>query len=319
MATAPLASIEVEMNDPFNRNHQPRIGVATELEDGIRVITAPNASPMTFTGTQTYIVGQGHVAIIDPGPQDATHLNAILAATKGEVISHIFVTHSHLDHSPLAAELAIVTGAPVLAFGDSFEHRNRIMDELALQGDLGGQEGIDAAFKPDVRLLDNEVVTGEGWALSTIATPGHFSNHMCFSWAEAGAVFSGDHVMGWATTMVSPPDGDLNAFMKSLDVMANRHQDRVYYPGHGAEIQDPLNMVNHQVKHRKMREGQILSALEGGSADAQELARKIYTDVDPRLLPAAARNVLSHLIDLTGQGLLKTDRAIAKNARFRVA
>ncbi|MEL6679879.1 MAG: MBL fold metallo-hydrolase [Pseudomonadota bacterium] len=300
----------------FNRDHAPPIGRAEELGEGIRVVTAGNGGPMTFTGTRTYIVGEGEVAVIDPGPADPAHLDAILAAlAPGERVSHILVTHSHLDHSPLARPLAERTGAPVIAFGDSRAGRSAQMDALAASGaHLGGGEGIDAGFAPDIAVADGEDVAGRGWSLRALHTPGHLSNHLAFGWDARGAVFSGDHVMGWATTLVSPPDGDLSAFMSSLERM--RGQGQVFYPGHGAPLEVPDAMIDHQLAHRRGREAQILAALADGEADIAALTARIYADVDPVLHPAAARNVFAHLIDLVGRGLVEADGGISRDARF---
>lgn len=303
-------------NDPFNRDFSPEIGVAAEIAPGLRRITAPNASPMTFTGTNTYLLGEREVAVIDPGPDNAEHFQAILDSVgAARRISHVFVTHSHVDHSPLARRLAQAADAPVLALSDSFAARSAHMLALAALGDLGGGEGVDAAFKPDQHLQDGEKITGAEWELGAIATPGHFSNHLCFSWISDGSVFSGDHVMGWATTLVSPPDGDLTAFMASLALMADRN-DRRYFPGHGAPVEDPLGMVTHQISHRKSREAQIIDALSDGPANAQALANRIYTEIPAALIPAAARNVLSHLLDLQARNLAQTQGALSKDAKF---
>ncbi|MEL6427071.1 MAG: MBL fold metallo-hydrolase [Pseudomonadota bacterium] len=300
----------------FNRDHAPAVGQVEGLADGIRVVTAGNGGPMTFTGTRTYLVGAGDVAVIDPGPADPAHLEAVLAAlAPGERVSHVFVTHSHLDHAPLARPLAERTGAPVIAFGDSMAGRTPVMEALAASGaHLGGGEGIDGGFTPDAYIADEEVVSAGDWSLRAIHTPGHLSNHLSFAWDDQRAVFSGDHVMGWATTLVSPPDGDLTAFMTSLEAM--RGQGDVFYPGHGAPITAPDAMIDHQLAHRRGREAQILTALAEGASDIPSLTTRIYADVDPVLHPAAARNVFAHLIDLCERGFLVADRPLAADALF---
>ncbi len=303
------------MSDPFDRSHKPVIGKPLDLAPALQVVTAPNASPMTFTGTQTYLLGTDAVAVIDPGPDNDAHLDALLAAIGQRPVSHILITHSHTDHSPLSRKLAERTEAPILAFGTAHEARSPLMERLAAAGDLGGREGTDEDFHYDRKIEHGQVVSGDGWELEAIHTPGHLSNHLCFGWNSTGAVFSGDHVMGWATTLVSPPDGDLRAFMNSLDRLADR-EDRIYYPGHGAPISDPLKMVRHQINHRKSRESQIIDALASGDATPSELAAVIYTDVDPRLLPAAARNVFAHLIDLNERGFVTSDGDIWQGCRF---
>lgn len=292
----------------------PRPGVAQMLEPGLRRILAPNPSPMTFWGTNTYLVGESALALIDPGPDVEAHLEAILAAlTPRQNISHIFVTHSHTDHSAMAARLSAMTGAEIYAFGTSTAGQSAAMRALAAQGDVGGGEGVDAAFSPHVALRDGATVQGEGWSLTAFHTPGHFSNHLCFAWRDI--MFTGDHVMGWASSMVSPPDGDLTAFMAScrrLQTCAGRR----FYAGHGAPIDNPAARLDWLIRHRLSREAQILRALEAAPASASELAARLYTDVTPALLPAAARNVLAHLIDLNTRGLAAAPEGIDFRARF---
>jgi hydroxyacylglutathione hydrolase len=274
---------------------------------------------MTFTGTRTYLVGEGEVAVIDPGPMDPAHLAAIRAALgPGERVAAILLTHTHEDHSPLARPLARLTGAPVLGFGPHGAGVSPAMAALAASGaPIGGGEGADRATVPDRCLADGETVAVAGWALTALWTPGHLSNHLAFALEGTGIVFSGDHVMGWATTLVSPPEGDLTAFMASLRRMQGR-ADRRYLPGHGAPVEDPAALVAHILAHREGREAQILAALADGPADPAALTARIYRDVDPRLHPAAARNVLAHLIDLSGRGLVRAEGGIAAAARFRL-
>ncbi len=293
----------------FNTRHQPRIGEAQPLQEGLRVVTAPNASPMTFTGTQSYIFGEGEVAVIDPGPEDERHLAALLKALEGQRVSHIFVTHSHIDHSPLARRLSEATDAPVLGFGPSGAGMSEVMQGL---GDLSGGEGVDADFRPDILLADGEVITGAGWALEAVHTPGHMSNHLCF--AYAGGLFSGDHVMAWSTTLVSPPDGDLSQFMASLRKLQARGEAR-YFPGHGPVLEEPQAMLDYQITHRLEREAQILAALPG---EVPELTARVYQGLDPRLLPMAARNVFSHLIDLCQRKKVRTNGPIRFGGCFEL-
>jgi glyoxylase-like metal-dependent hydrolase (beta-lactamase superfamily II) len=297
-------------SEPFD----PDPGQAILLTRGLRRILAPNPSPMTFRGTNTYLLGTRDIAVIDPGPPDETHLDAITGALQAhQRISHIFVTHSHADHSPLAMTLAQITGAKVHGFGDSRAGRAAIMDGLQ---DLGGGEGVDETFLPDVALAHGAKVAGSNWTLEAIHTPGHMGNHLCFDWMEANAVFSGDLVMGWASSMVSPPDGHLTDFMTSLDHMSGRASDRIYYPGHGAPIDTPHARVEFLRAHRKSREAQILKALAAGPATPDALAAAIYTDVNPALLPAAARNVLAHLIDLTDRAQVSAEGGLSAEAKF---
>ncbi len=305
-------------DSPFNLNFDPPVGVAEPLAPGLRRIVAPNASAMTFRGTNTYLLGTRQLAVIDPGPDDAAHMTAIREAAGGDEISHILVTHSHLDHSPLARRLADLTGAPIFAFGNSWSGQSPRMAALARVGDLGGGEGVDRNFAPDILLGDGEVVKGAGWTLHAIHTPGHFSNHLCFGWEGTGNVFSGDHVMGWATTLVSPPDGDLGAFMASLDKMHARAGDRRYFPGHGDVLSDPHHMIRTLISHRKMRERQIRQVLSEGAGTPLGIARAIYTDIDPGLVPAAARNVFSHLIDLAERNIVSHTGALSHSTSFRL-
>jgi glyoxylase-like metal-dependent hydrolase (beta-lactamase superfamily II) len=281
--------------DDFN----PAAGVVEELEPGLRRILAPNPSPMTFRGTNTYILGTRDLAVIDPGPLDQGHLMALMAAVgPGQHISQIIVTHSHLDHSTLAHPLAERTGAAVLAFGDAFAGRSPVMQALTREGLAGGGEGVDAGFKPDHCLRDGERLSGSGWDLTVLHTPGHIGNHICLGWQDR--CFTADHVMGWASSLVSPPDGDLTDFMGSCDRLLEGNW-RVFYPGHGAPIPDPRARVEWLMAHRRAREASIIQALSGAPRTAASLATEIYTEVPQALLGAATRNVLAHLIDLVGQ------------------
>lgn len=287
----------------------------TLLEPGLRRITAPNPSPMTLDGTHTFLVGETDLAVIDPGPAITAHLNAILAAVgPGQRISHILVTHSHLDHSPLARPLSDATGAPVLAAGASDWGRSATMQRLADAGGIGGGEGVDAGFLPDRILSDGEVLCGDGWRIKALHTPGHMANHLCFAWN--GALFSGDLVMGWSTSLISPPDGDLTAFRHSLTRLITR-DDRIYYPAHGDKVADPAARCRALLQHRAGREAQILDALGNGPATAPDLTARIYTGIDPRLIPAAERNVLAHLIDLVERNLVSATPELAVTAQFQ--
>ena len=315
------------MSNPFDLTPDSDGPVVT-LEPGLRRIACPNPSPMTFTGTRTYIVGRGGgVAVVDPGPVDEGHMRTILAALEpGEHVEAILLTHTHIDHSPGAAPLAEATGAPRIAFGAHGAGMSQRMQDLAASGaQLGGGEGADRGFRPDRTLADGERMAGETWAVEAIHTPGHISNHICFALeAEGvapGAVLSGDHVMGWATSLVSPPDGDMAAFMDSLRRMQGRN-DRIFYPGHGHPVADPEAMIAHLIAHREGRMRQVLDALPPAGAagkDAMTLAREIYTDVDPALIGAAARNVFSALLGLVEQGAAAVEGPLSDQARFRQA
>ncbi|MCA2010307.1 MBL fold metallo-hydrolase [Cereibacter sphaeroides] len=286
---------------PQTAAFDPKPGQPLILEPGLRLVLAPNPSPMTERGTNTYLLGDGAVTVIDPGPADPAHLAAILAAlAPSERVAQIVVTHAHKDHSPLARPLAEATGAPIIAFGDALAGRSARM--AALAEDVGGGEGVDADFRPDILLADGQAIEAGGRPLTAIHTPGHFGNHLSFDWGEA--LFSGDHVMGWAPSLVSPPDGDLTDFMASLDRLTALGPRR-YYPGHGAPIDDGLGRVAALRAHRLGREASILAALRSGAGNLGAITEAVYTDVAPALLPAAARNVLAHLIDLEARGMLR--------------
>ena len=292
----------------------PIIGIAETLENGVRRIIAPNPSPMTYRGTNTYIVGTRDLAVIDPGPESDTHLQAILDAVGADQkITHIIVTHTHLDHSPLARYLAAATGATILAFGNATAGRSNAMKALAASGMVGGGEGIDVDFQPDQTVEDGDFINGSNWQLEVIHTPGHIGNHICLSWNDL--CFTADHVMGWASSLVSPPDGDVTDFMESCAKLED-YDWRVFYPGHGAAINDPSERLDWLIDHRLNREAAILHLLEDAPATARELAKAIYTDIPPTLLGAATRNVLAHLIDLVGQTEVSAIGAVSENAQF---
>lgn len=292
----------------------PPAGDCVFLEQDVRCILAPNPSPMTFHGTNTYLLGRGEVCVIDPGPGLSTHRDAILRALgPGEQIVAILCTHAHLDHTPLAARLSTDTGAPVYAYGTALAGESQAMSQLRQTGGLGGGEGIDHAFTPDETLSDGAEITLGGMSIQAIWTPGHLSNHLCF--AQGDRVFSGDHVMDWATSMISPPDGDLTAFMSSLDKLKGTSA-RVFYPGHGAPVSDPAARVSELYAHRKTREAQIIAALATQSGTAEDLAKRIYTDIAPALIPAATRNVLAHLIALCDQAKARHIGPFTETAEF---
>lgn len=302
------------MLDPQPDFH-PEPGIPEDLAPGLRRVLAPNPSPMTFRGTNSYLLGTRDIAVIDPGPDDPAHLQAILRAILPEQrVTHILVTHAHLDHAPLARALSRETGAPVLAFGPPGAGRRPVMQALAEGGLMGGGEGIDSGFTPDQALADGDVVQGSDWRIEALHTPGHMANHLSFAWGDV--LFSGDLVMGWASSLVSPPDGDLTAFMASLERLQGRHWS-VFHSGHGAPIRDPAGRLAELLTHRRAREAAILDALSDGPATARVLADWIYTDTPPALLPAAARNVLAHLIDLSENSLVISDGILAADAVFR--
>jgi len=257
------------------------------MEPLVRRLLAPNPSPFTYTGTETYIVGRGEVAVIDPGPDLTEHVEAILAAISGERILAILCTHTHRDHSPASRALHTATGAPIIGCAPL------TMDDDGPRADAA----FDPDYDPERVLADGEIVTGAGWTLEAVATPGHTSNHLCFALRESGALFSGDHIMGWSTTVVSPPDGDMAAYMASLDKLLAR-EDRIYYPAHGDPVQEPRRFVRAVAAHRRARERQILDLLERESQPIPAMVAVMYRGIDPRLHGAAGRSVLAHLIDL---------------------
>lgn len=279
-------------------------GLSEQLEPLVRRVLAPNPSPYTFTGTQTYIVGAGReVAVIDPGPNDtgaaghadtngAGHVEAILKAVGDARIVAIVCTHTHRDHSPASRPLQAATGAPIIGCAP-----------LALDDDgPRADAAFDADYVPDRVLADGERLTGDGWTLEAVATPGHTSNHLCYSVIESGALFTGDHVMAWSTSVVSPPDGDMADYMASLQKLYER-EDRVLYPAHGPQIDNPQQLVRGMLGHRRQRERQIVRLLEDGKSHAiDDFVSAMYKGLDPRLHGAAGRSVLAHLIDLERQG-----------------
>lgn len=292
---------------------------AVEVAAGVRRVTCPNAGPMTATGTQSYLVGRGEVAVIDPGPVHEGHLAAMLAALgPGERIAAILVTHSHRDHSAGAPALAAATGAPVLAFGGHGAGMSETMQRLAAEGDLGGGEGADAGFAPDRLIEDGEEVAVGTARLRAVHTPGHLSNHLCFALEGSGILFTGDTVMGWSTTLVSPPDGDMAAFMASLSRLAARG-DTLYLPGHGEPVTEPDALLAAQMTHRAARARQIRTALAEGPASAAELTPRIYAATPPELHPAAMRNLLATLIWQAEDGAVAALDEIGPEARFALA
>jgi glyoxylase-like metal-dependent hydrolase (beta-lactamase superfamily II) len=267
-------------------------GEIEPLEPLVRRVLAPNGSPFTYTGTQTYLVGTSEgLAVIDPGPADPDHLEALVRAVGGAPVLAIACTHTHRDHSPAAAPLAARTGAPVIGCAP-----------LVLESDEPRADApFDRDYAPDRVLADGEPLSGPGWTLTALATPGHTSNHLCFALEESGALFTGDHVMGWSTTVVAPPDGDMADYMASLDKLHAR-DDRVYYPAHGPAVHNPKQLVRGMIGHRRQRERQILKLLGQHPQKIAVLVPQMYKAVDPRLWPAAAMSVKAHLLDLERRG-----------------
>jgi hydroxyacylglutathione hydrolase len=280
----------------------------------VRLIRAPNPSPLTGAGTNTYVIGSTSLVVIDPGPDSDGHLAAILACTgPGAQIDRIVVTHAHLDHSALAPRLAARTGAEVLAYGTALDGQSARMAALAAGLPAAG-EGLDHAFHPDHRLKDGARLTGPDWELRILHTPGHLGGHICLALGDT--LFSGDHVMGWATSIVAPPDGDMTDYMASLDRLAGGRWHR-FLPGHGDPVDDPGRRLADLVAHRRGREAAILDRLAHGPATPAGLTATIYPGLAPVLIPAAERNVLAHLIDLMAQNRVTPDPGPLALTRFR--
>ena len=298
---------------PFNKKLDLVPDTVDEPASGVRRVMANNPGPFTFKGTLSYIVGRGKVAIVDPGPEDAAHTQALLDAVRGERVTHIFVTHTHRDHSPGVRALKAQTGATVYAEGPHRAARPLHIGEHNPLDSSGDHE-----FMADVRLKDGELVEGDGWVIEGITTPGHTANHMAFALRGKNILFAGDHVMGWSTSIVAPPDGAMSDYMASLHKLARR-DETLYFPGHGPAIPDAKRFVNYYILHRRAREASILHRLGKGATDIPTIVRAIYIGIDPRLTGAAGLSVLAHMEDLVARGLVKTDGPTAINGVYRVA
>lgn len=297
----------------FDTRFEPSYGTAVDLAPGIRRLTAANPSPFTFHGTNTYLVGERELAVIDPGPDDDAHLAALLAAIGDRKVSHILVSHTHRDHSPLASRLRDATGAPTFGNGPHRPARPlRVGEAGAL--DAGG----DREFSPDRVVVHGDALEGDGWMLEALHTPGHAANHLCFSLVGTGILFSADHVMAWSTSVVAPPDGAMTDYMASLDLLLGRG-DRVYLPGHGGPVTSPDAFVRGLKAHRKMRERAILERLRGGDRTIPQMVAAIYRETDPRLHGAAGLSVLAHLEDLVARGVVACDGDVSIDARYQPA
>lgn len=294
----------------FNRQLDFRYGEAALVTPLIRRVIAENPSAFTFHGTGTYIVGRNEpgaeVAVIDPGPDMDAHVASLLRAVEGQRVSHILITHTHRDHSPAAAALKAATGAPTYGFGPHARYEGE-----------GVEAGGDLDFEPDHVLGDGDIVSGADWTFEAVHTPGHTSNHLCFALREEAALFCGDHVMGWSTTIVSPPDGDMLAYMNSLAKLRARDEQR-YYPTHGAPIEAAQTFVEGLIAHRQEREAQIAVCLADGVGRIPEMVARMYADIDVKLHPAAARSVLAHLVHMVATGRAACDAAANADSLFRL-
>ncbi len=298
---------------PFDKSLDLAPDTVDEVMPNVRRVMADNPGPFTFKGTMSYIIGRGKVAIVDPGPADDKHIAALLDAVRNETVTHIFVTHTHRDHSPAVPAIKAATGATVYAEGP---HRTARPLRIGEQKRLDSSGDLD--FRPDVMLKDGEVVTGDGWSVEAITTPGHCANHMAYALKGTDVLFAGDHVMGWATTIVAPPDGAMSDYMASLNKLAKR-PEQIYFPGHGPAIKEATRFVNYLILHRKAREDSILHRLGKGETDIPSIVRASYIGIDPRLIGAAGLSVLAHLEDLVTRGLVATDGAPALDGVYRLA
>jgi glyoxylase-like metal-dependent hydrolase (beta-lactamase superfamily II) len=298
---------------PFDKSFTLVPDKAVEVAPQVRAIVADNPGPFTFKGTMSYIIGRDKVAIVDPGPDDDAHIAALLDAVRGEIVTHIFVTHTHRDHSPAVPKVKAATGAKVYAQGP---HR------LARPLHIGETHRLDASadmdFRPDVAVADGEIVRGDGFTIEAITTPGHTANHMSFAFKEADLIFAGDHVMGWSTTIVAPPDGAMSDYMASLHKLARRTEP-LYLSGHGMPIKQAPRFVQHLIRHRQAREGSILHRLRKGAADIPTIVKAVYIGLDPRLTGAAALSVLAHLEDMVARGEIATEGPPSISGTYRLA
>jgi len=298
---------------PFDKHFDLQPDKVAEVAPRVRAVVANNPGPFTFKGTMSYIIGRGKVAILDPGPDDDAHIAALLDAVRGETVTHIFVTHTHRDHSPGVPKMKAATGAKVYAQGP---HR------LARPLHIGETRKLDASadmdFRPDIALADGEVVSGDGWTMEAITTPGHTANHMAFAFKEADLIFAGDHVMSWSTTIVAPPDGAMSDYMASLHKLARRTEP-LYLSGHGMPVRQAQRFVRHLIEHRQAREASILHRLHKGAADIPTIVKAVYIGLDPRLAGAAGLSVLAHLEDMVARGEIATEGPPSVTGTYRLA
>jgi glyoxylase-like metal-dependent hydrolase (beta-lactamase superfamily II) len=297
---------------PFDKEFALTAGQVDEVMPGVRRILCNNPSPFTFKGTVSYILGRGKVAIIDPGPDDPAHSAALLDAVRGETVTHILVTHTHRDHSPGVPAIKAATGAIVLAEGP-----HRAARPLHVGDGPRLESANDVDFRPDRVLADGDVVSGAGWTVEAVTTPGHTANHTAFAFKEANVLFSGDHVMAWSTPVVAPPDGSMGDYMASLQKLAKRSEP-IYFPGHGGAVHNAPRFVAAYILHRKAREAAIVNRLQRGESDIPSLVQGIYANLDPRLVKAAGMSVLAHLEDLVARGAVQTNGPPSIGGRYRL-
>ena len=332
------------MSIPYVTEIDPKYGEVVQVTAGIRRVIANNPGRFTFTGTGTYIVGRGQVAIIDPGPEDDEHVAAILAAVSGEEITHIIVTHTHRDHSPASRALQTATGAPILGFGshpvvseqsailakpttwDALYPTEEEIEELRKSMPASSKENTehdqeepgDMFFSPDIEIGHGDVIAGGTWTLEALHTPGHISNHLCFGYKEEQSLFTGDHVMGWSTSVIPEPEGSMNAYMESLIMLLER-KDKFFYPTHGPRIPNPIDFTSALINHRVSRENQILDCLQVGSKTIPDLVTEMYVETPHILHMAAGQSVFSHLVHLVEKNLVKTDGPPSADGLFELA
>jgi glyoxylase-like metal-dependent hydrolase (beta-lactamase superfamily II) len=295
----------------FNRQFDADYGIAEDVAPGVRRIVANNPSPYTFLGTNTYLVGSGNVAVVDPGPDDPRHIKAIAEATKGERITHILITHSHRDHCAGARSLQSELGGEILSFGPTTSQRGAGAPGL-------GSDFVDDAFVPDRKLQNGDEVKGRGFALDVLHTPGHAPDHLCFALVGQRTMFTGDHVMGWNTTVIAPPEGNMADFLASMQRLLKRN-DKVFLPGHGGRIQTPQRVVKAYIMHRQWRENTILACLEDGGRTIPQIVGKIHGGLDSKLRDAASLSVLAHLDYLIERDMVSVEKGSGLTGVYALA
>jgi glyoxylase-like metal-dependent hydrolase (beta-lactamase superfamily II) len=301
---------------PYRREMEFDYGTVDRLSPRIRRVIAHNPSPFTFHGTGTYILGEGNVAVIDPGPDLPEHVEALRRTLEGETITHVLVTHCHLDHSPACRALREFTDAPTYAFGPHGAGRRGAAADAGEEVKV--EEGADLAFTPDHAVRHGEVLEGDGWSVECVHTPGHTSNHTCFQLREEKTLFTGDHVMAWSTSVISPPDGDMHAYLDSLELLLERDDTR-YWPTHGPSVEDPQGHVRAFIAHRREREQQILDSLKAGRRTIRTMVPRMYAELPEFMYPAAARSVLAAVLYLVERGVLRAEAPVGVDSELEFA